>query len=159
MAIYFLKENKKNMLALTVGIFTLGCKVNQYESRAIEEEFMRRGFSVLPSSQPCDIYVINTCSVTAEADRKARQFIRRAVKKNPHAGIIVCGCYSQRDPDSILSIPGVDRVIGNENKLSCVDMHSRVGVHTLKRITVSAVAKFSSLLSSILLSLGLMMRV
>ncbi len=122
MANYFLSEKEKPGVIPTVGVFTLGCKVNQYESRAIEEEFLRRGFSVMPCGQACDVYVINTCSVTAEADRKARQFIRRALKINPCAKIIVCGCYSQREPDAILAISGVDRVIGNENKLSCVDI-------------------------------------
>jgi len=122
MANYFLNKNEKTGLVPTVGVFTLGCKVNQYESRAIEEEFLRRGFSVMPCGQVCDVYVINTCSVTAEADRKARQFIRRAIKNNPLAKIVVCGCYSQRAPDAVLAIPGVDRVIGNENKLSCVDI-------------------------------------
>jgi len=69
MANYFLNKNEKTGLVPTVGVFTLGCKVNQYESRAIEEEFLRRGFSVMPCGQVCDVYVINSCSVTAEADR------------------------------------------------------------------------------------------
>ena len=65
----------------TVGIYTLGCKVNQYESEAISEELERRGFSIVSPACVCDAYVINTCTVTAESDRKARQFIRRAIGK------------------------------------------------------------------------------
>lgn len=105
----------------TVGIFTLGCKVNQYESQAIAEEFERRGFSVLPHSSACDVYVINTCTVTAESDRKARQFIRRAINKNPNAYVLVTGCLAQTDAQSVSAISGVDYICGNTNKLSVVD--------------------------------------
>lgn len=105
----------------TVGIFTLGCKVNQYESEAIAEEFERRGFSVLSHSSACDLYVINTCTVTAESDRKARQFIRRAINKNPNAYILVTGCLTQTEPQSVSAIEGVDFICGNTDKLSVVD--------------------------------------
>ena len=69
----------------TVGIYTLGCKVNQYESQAIAEELECLGFKIALPSSVCDLYVINTCTVTAESDRKARQFIRRAISKNKNA--------------------------------------------------------------------------
>ena len=77
-----------------VGIYTLGCKVNQYESQAIAELFEARGFEICQPSQVCDVYVINTCTVTAESDRKARQFIRRAIHQKqirwfPHCQIPV----------------------------------------------------------------------
>ncbi|MBQ7384257.1 MAG: tRNA (N(6)-L-threonylcarbamoyladenosine(37)-C(2))-methylthiotransferase MtaB, partial [Clostridia bacterium] len=72
---------------LTAGIYTLGCKVNQYESEAISEALASKGICVLPASEICDIYVINTCTVTAESDRKACQFIRRAIQRNPDAYI------------------------------------------------------------------------
>lgn len=106
--------------APSVGIYTLGCKVNQYESQAIAEAFAKEGFSVLPPDQFCQVYVINTCTVTAESDRKARQFIRRAIRKNPAAYILVTGCLSQTAPETISSIPGVDYICGNRNKLSVV---------------------------------------
>ncbi|MBE6634219.1 MAG: tRNA (N(6)-L-threonylcarbamoyladenosine(37)-C(2))-methylthiotransferase MtaB [Ruminococcaceae bacterium] len=105
----------------TVGILTLGCKVNQYESEAIAEAFEASGFSVLPASSSCDCYVINTCTVTAESDRKARQAIRRAIHQNPNAYILVTGCLAQADPDSPAKISGVDYVCGNANKLSVVE--------------------------------------
>ena len=104
-----------------VGLYTLGCKVSQYETEAISEAFEKRGCIICPFSEKNDIYVINTCTVTAESDRKSRQFIRRAIKQNPNAVIAVLGCYSQRSPDEISAISGVDIIIGTDGKLSCVD--------------------------------------
>ena len=77
----------------TVGILTLGCKVNQYESEAIAEAFEKEGFLIAPPEERCDVYVINTCTVTAESDRKAGQLIRRVASKNPDAPILVTGCF------------------------------------------------------------------
>lgn len=101
----------------TAGIYTLGCKVNQYESEAMAEELARFGVKVLPPTEVCDGYLINTCTVTAESDRKARQFIRRAIAQNPQAVIVVTGCLAQTAPESITRIVGVDAVIGNTEKL------------------------------------------
>ncbi len=101
----------------TAGIYTLGCKVNQYESEAIAEELEENGISVNSPSSLCDAYIINTCTVTSESDRKARQFIRRAISKNPSAFIVVTGCFAQTSPESIAAIEGVDIVIGNTDKL------------------------------------------
>ena len=108
--------------AMTVGLFTLGCKVSQYETEAISEEFERRGFLVKDFSESCDVYVINTCTVTAESDRKCRQVIRRAARSNPKAKILVCGCYSQRSPKEVAEIDGVDAVIGSSNKMTLPDI-------------------------------------
>ncbi len=105
----------------TVGIYTLGCKVNQYESEAIAEGFASRGFTVQSPDAPCDVYVINTCTVTAESDRKARQFIRRAIKRNPAAYVLVTGCLSQTQPEAVARIEGVDYICGNAEKQSVVD--------------------------------------
>ena len=106
-----------NNFVHTVGIYTLGCKVNQYESEAIAEYLEANQISVLSSSEICDAYIINTCTVTAESDRKARQFIRRAISKNPNAYIIVTGCFSQTSPEDIAKISGVDFICGNGEKL------------------------------------------
>lgn len=105
----------------TVGIYTLGCKVNQYESEAIGELLEKKGFTVCSADEPCDVYLINTCTVTAESDRKARQFIRRAHSHNPDAYLVVTGCLAQTDPQSIAAIDGVDFVCGNRQKLAVVD--------------------------------------
>lgn len=102
----------------SVGLYTLGCKVSQYETEAVGEAFLKKGFIQKSFSSPCDVYVINTCTVTAESDRKSRQFIRRARKENPDALVMVMGCYSQRSPDEVSKIEGVVAVIGTENKLT-----------------------------------------
>ncbi len=104
----------------TVGLYTLGCKVSQYETEAIGEEFARYGFEVVDFECAADAYVINTCTVTAESDRKSRQMIRRAIQKNPEAVIAVCGCYSQRSPEDVEKIDGVDIIIGTDKKLDVV---------------------------------------
>lgn len=108
----------------TAGIYTLGCKVNQYESEAIAEALEREGVTILPPTKVCDAYIINTCTVTAESDRKARQFIRRAISKNPNAFIVVTGCLAQTSPDQVAAIEGVDAVIGNSNKLEAARLIS-----------------------------------
>jgi len=101
----------------SVGIYTLGCKVNQYESEAIAEELQRLGCQILSPAKVCDAYVINTCTVTAESDRKARQFIRRAIGKNPAAYVVVTGCLAQTSPEMLMDIEGVDAIIGNTKKM------------------------------------------
>lgn len=106
---------------ITAGIYTLGCKVNQYESEAIAERLREEGIEILSPTSRCDIYIINTCTVTAESDRKARQFIRRAIKQNPDAYVLVTGCLAQVDPLQIASIKGVDFICGNNRKLLVVD--------------------------------------
>lgn len=108
----------------TAGIYTLGCKVNQYESEAIAEELSARGILVLSPSESCDAYVINTCTVTAESDRKARQFIRRAISKNPNAVIVVTGCLAQTSAKSLCSIKGIDAIVGNTRKLYAAEVVS-----------------------------------
>ena len=105
----------------TVGIYTLGCKVNQYESEAIAEALTRGGICVQSPALPCDAYIINTCTVTAESDRKARQFIRRAIKQNPDAYIVVTGCLAQTSPAMLSAIERVDAVIGNTQKMAAAD--------------------------------------
>ncbi len=105
----------------TVGILTLGCKVNQYESEAIAERLEELGFKIASPTDVCDAYVINTCTVTAESDRKARQMIRRMMKNNPRAVILVTGCYSQISPEAVAAIDGVDYVCGSSNKMTVTD--------------------------------------
>ncbi len=109
-----------------VGLITLGCKVNQYESEAIAEAFVREGFVIGDADGCCDVYVINTCTVTAESNRKAGQLIRRAAAKNPDAPILVTGCFSQSHPDRVAAIRGVDFVCGNTDKLTVVDAAKRL---------------------------------
>lgn len=100
----------------TAAFYTLGCKVNQYETEAVSELFSDAGYSVVPFSEKADCYVINTCSVTSMSDRKSRQIIRRAKKNNPDAVIAVMGCYSQTAPEEVLRIDGVNLVLGTKEK-------------------------------------------
>lgn len=105
-------NNKKKRLAT----FTLGCKVNQYETAAIEKIFIKGGYDIVPFESEADIYLINTCTVTSIADRKSRQMIRRAKSKNPDAKVIVTGCYSQENPELILKMDEVNLVMGTTDK-------------------------------------------
>ena len=101
-----------------VGFCSLGCKVSQYESEALAERFAAAGFTVSDFDAVCDVYVINTCTVTVESDRKSRQMIRRAVRTNPAAAVIVTGCSSQLHPDEVAAIKGVSYVSGNDRKMN-----------------------------------------
>ena len=113
-------QNTINM-EYTLGIYTLGCKVNQYESEAIAEAAENAGFTICDPSERCDVYIINTCTVTGESDRKSRQFIRRAISENASATVIVTGCLTQVSADSVASIEGVDYICGCRDKLRTVD--------------------------------------
>lgn len=104
-----------------VGFLTLGCKVNQYESAVLAEHLARLGFEIADQNDICDYYVVNTCTVTSEADRKSRQMIRRAIHKNPNAHVIVAGCYAQVNEKALSAIDGVDVIVGTRTKLSIVD--------------------------------------
>lgn len=114
----------------TFRIFTLGCKVNQYESEAIAEELLRRGFTESEKNE-ADIYIINTCTVTGESDRKSGQTVRKAIKQNPDAGVIVCGCFSQVSPARAAAISGVDCVLGSGMKMAAADIAEEL-IHTGK---------------------------
>jgi threonylcarbamoyladenosine tRNA methylthiotransferase MtaB len=105
-----------------VAFYTLGCKVNQYETEAMEELFKKRGYSIVSPDENADIYVINTCTVTNLGDRKSRQFIRRAKKINKDSIVAAVGCYSQIAPEEVEKIEGVDIVIGNIDKDKIVDL-------------------------------------
>ncbi len=101
---------------LKACIYTLGCRVNQYESDAIMQELKENGVLIVSPNESCDICIINTCSVTGESDRKSKQIIRRLSSKNPSAVIIVTGCYSHINPKDAMSIKGVSLVCGNNDK-------------------------------------------
>lgn len=100
----------------TVAFHTLGCKVNQYETEALEDLFVQKGYRVVDFASPADVYVINTCTVTHHGDSKSRQAIRRAKKTNPDAVVAVIGCYVQVAPDEVLAVDGVDVVVGTADK-------------------------------------------
>ncbi|RNA68858.1 tRNA (N(6)-L-threonylcarbamoyladenosine(37)-C(2))-methylthiotransferase MtaB [Alteribacter keqinensis] len=99
-----------------VAFHTLGCKVNHYETEAIWQLFKSEGYEKTDFDQTADVYVINTCTVTNTGDKKSRQVIRRAIRKNPEAVICVTGCYAQTSPAEIMAIPGVDIVVGTQDR-------------------------------------------
>ena len=101
---------------MKAAFYTLGCKVNQYETETIREQFRKDGFDIVPDNVPADVYVVNTCTVTNLADRKSRQYIRKAHRLNPDAVICVTGCYAQVDEESVASIEGVSIVAGTDSK-------------------------------------------
>ncbi|MDD6154464.1 MAG: tRNA (N(6)-L-threonylcarbamoyladenosine(37)-C(2))-methylthiotransferase MtaB [Eubacteriales bacterium] len=101
---------------MKAAFHTLGCRVNQYETEAIREQFERAGWDIVGEDQPADAYIINTCTVTNMADRKSRQFIRRAHTEAPDAVIAVTGCYAQTSADEVAEIEGVSLVIGADDK-------------------------------------------
>jgi len=101
---------------LRVAVATLGCKVNHYESAGIIEKLEAGGISVVPFSSPADVYIVNTCTVTAKTDFQSRQLVRRAHRTNPSASIIVTGCYAQTAPQELAALPGVSMVAGTEMK-------------------------------------------
>ena len=86
---------------MKVAIYTLGCKVNQYETQAMEQTLRAKGHQVVEFSDEADAYVVNTCSVTAVSDQKSRQVIHRVQKQHPAAVVAVCGCYAQTDPEAV----------------------------------------------------------
>lgn len=100
----------------TVAFHTLGCKVNHYETEGIWRMFMDHGYERVDFDHDADVYVINTCTVTNTGDKKSRQIIRRAVRKNPEAIVCVTGCYAQTSPGEIMEIPGVDIVVGTQDR-------------------------------------------
>lgn len=105
-----------------VAFYTLGCKVNQYETEAMIESFETAGYETVDYEEAADVYIINTCTVTNMGDRKSRQITRRALDKNPEAFIAVVGCYSQISPDKVIEIPGVKLVVGTNERAKIVEL-------------------------------------
>ncbi len=110
----------------TISMYTLGCKVNQYESEAVSSIFEQNGYEVVSFEQASDVYVINTCTVTNLSDRKSRQAIRRAKKTNPDSIVIVMGCYAQTSSEEVLKIPGVNMVIGTKDRNKIIEYVERI---------------------------------
>lgn len=111
------QANKK-----TVAITTLGCKTNQFESAAMHEALAGEGYCMVSFDEPADVYIINTCTVTAKTDAESRKLIRRAIRQNPAAQIVVTGCYAQIAPEELKELPGVSLIIGNAEKKGIVGL-------------------------------------
>ena len=105
----------------TVAIHTHGCKLNQADSQALARRFREAGYRVVGPSAAADVVVLNTCTVTAAADAKARQYLRAARRRNPGAVVVATGCYAQRAPADMEALPEVSLVIGNTGKTNLVE--------------------------------------
>ena len=113
----------------TIATYTLGCKVNQYETNAVEEIFTQNGYTLTDFDDKSDIYIINTCTVTSMSDRKSRQVIRRAKKNNKDAIVVVMGCYAQNNPDAIIKIEDVNLVLGTKDKNKIFEEVQKISKH------------------------------
>ena len=125
---------------MKIAFYTLGCKVNTYESESVWEQFKSEGYIRVDSKDYADIYVINTCTVTNNGDVKSRKAIRKLIKKNPEAIICVMGCYSQMSHEDVLKIDGVDIVIGTKHREELVDL---VKEFVIKRQRIDVVTDVS----------------
>lgn len=131
--------NKNKNSKGTVSFYTLGCKVNQYETQMLKERFSDAGFDIVGEEEFADIYVINTCTVTNLSDRKSRQFIRRMKKINPDSVIAVTGCYAQTDPEAAAEIDGVCIVAGTNEKAELVRfVEDYIAENGQKRVNVDS---------------------
>ena len=125
-----------------VAFCTLGCKVNQYDSEAMLEQFIKAGYEAVPFEDNADVYVVNTCVVTGTGEKKSRQMVRRAQKQNPQADVIIAGCMAQRDAEKLLDW-GVRLVVGNARRGDVVtllegaqaDNHSVAAVEDIRRVS------------------------
>jgi len=118
-------------LSKRIAFYTLGCKVNQYETESIKNSLLNLGHREVSFDEKADIYIINTCTVTSIADRKSRNILRRAKKINRNSVVIVTGCYAQTNSEELEKIPDVDIILGNKEKNSIVDLIKKISVDSL----------------------------
>ena len=104
----------------SVGVLSLGCKVNTYESEFVINELKKAGYEIKKFEDICDVYIINTCTVTNNSDSKSRKMIRQAIRRNPNACVVAMGCFIQANPD--ISIDGLDIILGNKDKSKIVSL-------------------------------------
>ena len=106
---------------MRAAFYTLGCKVNQYESQAMEELFRRRGYEIVPPSQEAELYIVNSCTVTSSGDKKTRQIVRRLRREHPLAVVALTGCLPQTDPRAAEELPEADLVLGTRERRTVVE--------------------------------------
>lgn len=127
---YPLYPNKEAFI-IKVALKTLGCKVNQYETENIINFFQDKGFQIVDFHQNADIYIINTCTVTQEADRKSKQMIRKAIRQNGKSKIIVTGCYAQSNYEDLQKIDGISLIAGNGEKNDILKQLEKIDFHDM----------------------------
>ena len=134
---------------MKVAFHTLGCKVNQYESEAMQKLFLSAGYELSQETETADVVVVNTCTVTALSSQKSRQIIRRSARANKNAVLVVVGCYAQKEPEKISEIDGVDIVIGTADRMKIVELVEEVLKNRDEKIfkvgTVENISEFEEL--------------
>jgi threonylcarbamoyladenosine tRNA methylthiotransferase MtaB len=130
-------------MAQTVALHTLGCKLNFSETSTVGNEFLRNGFSIVDFKEKADVYVLNTCTVTQRAEKDCRQFVRKTLRQNPEAYIIVTGCYAQLRPEEIANIEGVDVILGSNEKFKLFSLIDNFRKRNLACIFVSPADKLN----------------
>ena len=119
---------------MRAAFYTLGCKVNQYETDAMEAQFREKGYEIVPFSDAADVYIVNTCTVTGIADKKSRQMLHRAKKTNPGALIVAAGCYADDAPDLLREDPDIDIIAGNAVKGDLVSIVGKALLETAMEV-------------------------
>jgi len=127
-----------------VAFHTLGCKLNFSETSTIGQQFLKHGFSIVDEKEKADVFVINTCTVTDNADRECRQIVRRVLRNNPNSFIVVTGCYAQLRPEEIAKIDGVDAVLGSNEKFNLFSYLDNFEKKELSCIYVSSTENLDS---------------
>ncbi|WP_294704467.1 tRNA (N(6)-L-threonylcarbamoyladenosine(37)-C(2))-methylthiotransferase MtaB [uncultured Fusobacterium sp.] len=117
-----------------VAFYTLGCKVNQYETESIKNQLLQKGYTETSFEEKADIYIVNSCTVTSVADRKTRNMLRRAKKINPQGKVIVTGCYAQTNSKELLEMEEIDYVVGNRYKKGIVNFIEDIENRTMERL-------------------------
>jgi threonylcarbamoyladenosine tRNA methylthiotransferase MtaB len=117
-----------------VAFYTLGCKVNQYETESIKNQLIKKGYEEVSFEDKADIYIVNSCTVTSVADRKTRNMLRRAKKINPNGAVIVTGCYAQTNSKELLEMEDIDYVVGNTDKSGIVNFIEDIENRTMEKL-------------------------
>ena len=121
-----------------VAFHTLGCKLNFSETSSISRDFIHCGYEKVAFKDFADIYVINTCSVTENADKETKKLIRRTKRINPDSFIVLIGCYAQLKPDELISLDGVNMVVGAEEKFNLLDHLDKIDLRTNKKLMLDS---------------------
>ncbi|MDP6037328.1 MAG: MiaB/RimO family radical SAM methylthiotransferase, partial [Candidatus Latescibacteria bacterium] len=106
----------------TVAFYTLGCKINTYDTQWYSEQFSAQGYREVPFGEPADVTVVNTCTVTGQGDAQSRQVLRKACRISPEGTVVAVGCYAQTDPDTLSEMPEVDLVVGTTERTQLLDL-------------------------------------
>ena len=120
-----------------VAFITLGCKVNQYETNSMIQQFLQKGYEIVETTEKADIYIVNTCTVTNISDRKSRQMLRRVKEINPEAMVVACGCYVQVAKEAVQNIVDVDLAVGNNEKKEIIEIIEHYQKEKTKKTKIS----------------------